>query len=383
MHDLVQLRRWLHRYPELSGNETETAERISRFLALLKPDNLLQQLGGHGVAAIFDGESPGPTIVLRCELDALPIHEGHDNAIRSVHEGTAHLCGHDGHMAIMCGVATSLARSRPEKGRIVLLFQPSEETGKGASAVLADSRFSELSPDFVFALHNLPGYALGQIIVRAGTFNCGSRGLEVRLKGVTAHAAQPETGVSPAAEMCQLVEKFSQLRLPDEFGIGFATVVGCKLGERAFGTAPGDAQIWVTLRCETEAGMTRLVDDAETLVANVTADRGIAFELAYDDVFAVTTNASVAVRILQRAADDLPVAEKAVPFRWSEDFGQFTDRFAGALFGLGAGKDVADLHQPNYAFPDELIPIGVRLFERVIRECLAVTPRNEASRLDG
>ncbi|MBE9080318.1 amidohydrolase [Romeria aff. gracilis LEGE 07310] len=236
----AQLRRRLHRQPELSGAEFQTAQQILHFFADLKPDETLTELGGTGVAFVFSGAEPGPTVLLRCELDALPIQEENTFAHRSTAAGCAHKCGHDGHMAILAAVGIQLAAQRPLRGRVVLLYQPAEETGQGAAAVIADEKFSQIRPDYVFALHNLPGQPLGQVVVRSGTFSCASRGVTITLLGKTAHAAQPETGISPAAAMCQLIDELSQL--PTRLGFGdelaFATVVGARLGEKAFGTSP-------------------------------------------------------------------------------------------------------------------------------------------------
>jgi amidohydrolase len=372
MHQsIIDLRHQLHRQPSLSGAEADTAARIRQFLTPLAPDELIEGLGGHGLACVFAGAASGPTVLLRCELDALPIQESGDCPHRSSIAGVAHQCGHDGHMAILAAVALALSRQRPACGRVVLLFQPAEETGEGAAAVLADPRFAALQPDYAFALHNVPGFPLGQVLLREGPFSCASRGMVIELSGTTAHAAQPETGVSPAAAMCRIIAGLSDLpadvRRHDE--ITFATVVGARLGEKAFGTAPGQAAVWATLRSETNAGMQGLIDHAESLVGATSAASGLQAAIRYEDVFPATVNAAAAVAIVRRAVADLPLAELARPFRWSEDFGHFTAAFPGALFGIGSGEQSADLHNPDYDFPDPLIAIAQGLFLRVIEQC--------------
>ena len=159
--ELVMLRRELHQAPEVSGEEALTAARIMEFVERLNPDRLVSGLGGHGVAAVFDSGQPGPSVLFRCELDGLPIKEISAVDWRSRTDGKGHLCGHDGHMAIVCGLGMALAARRPARGRVIVLFQPAEETGAGAAAVIADPDFSSLRPDFAFALHNLPGLPLG------------------------------------------------------------------------------------------------------------------------------------------------------------------------------------------------------------------------------
>ena len=372
----IALRHRLHQRPCLSGAEAATADQIGAFLLPLRPDQLITGLGGHGLAAVFAGAAPGPCILLRCELDALPIQElggrGHCSQIA----GVGHQCGHDGHMAILAAVAQSLARQRPRNGRVVLLFQPAEETGDGAAAVVADPRFAPLQPDYCFALHNVPGYPLGQLLLRDGPFSCASRGMAINLHGTTAHAAQPESGLSPASAMCRIIAELGDLpaAVRGEDSILFATVVGAKLGEKAFGTAPGQASVWATLRSQSDAGMQRLLTHAEALVRDAADQFGLRAEIAYQDVFPATANSDQAMAILRRAAGSQAVLELPQPFRWSEDFGHFTARFPGAMFGIGAGEHSPDLHNPDYDFPDQLIPIASSLFLQIVSQALDTPP---------
>lgn len=371
MEEIVGLRHALHQRPELPGQERETARQIVGFLSALHPEALYTELGGTGVAALFAGKAPGPTLLLRAELDALPIRELTPGPYRSLRPEVSHACGHDGHMAILAAVGRQLAARRPARGRVVLLFQPAEETGSGAAAVLGDPRFAALAPDFVFALHNLPGFPLGQVLVRDGAFAAASRGATIALAGATAHAAQPETGRSPALAMARIIEGLA--RLPAEVaggGFALATVVGAQLGKRAFGTAPGAAEIWATLRSETDQGMDRVVAYTEGLAAEQAARYGLDWSLDYDDIFAATENSPIANEVVRGCSGEGGVVELAAPFRWSEDFGRFTAIAPGALFGLGAGAGVPELHNGDYDFPDELIGPATMIFRRIIAHYL-------------
>ncbi len=368
----VELRHRLHQHPELSGYEVQTAAAVSEFFAALTPDESWHGLGGHGVAFAFDGTGPGPTLLLRAELDALPISEPNELAYRSQRAGVAHKCGHDGHMAILAALAVELAERRPSRGRVVLLFQPAEETGAGARAVVRDPRFAEIAPDFVYALHNLPGLPLGQIVVREHTMCCASTGMIVSLHGRSAHAAQPETGISPANAMCALIAIAQSLS--DRVGVGeelaFATVVGARLGDAVFGTAPDSAQVMLTLRAETDATLERMQAELEAQATAIVRAEGLTHDIAYHDVFRATTNSSEAVSRLRRAVAGMPIVELDQPLRWSEDFGRFTALAEGALFGLGAGEQTPALHDENYDFPDALIPVGAEVFSRLVESCL-------------
>lgn len=374
MDHIAALRRELHRNPELPNREAGTAARILRHFEPLKPDLTMEGLGGTGLAFVFDGAGPGPTVMLRCELDAVPIREINDFAHRSVVDGVSHKCGHEGHMAILAAVGERLAVERPRRGRVVLLYQPAEESGEGAARVVADPRFATLAPDYVFALHNLPGVPFGAVTIRPGTFSCASRGMIVTLRGRTAHASQPETGDSPARAMCELVSALDTLRDHLEFGdeLAFATVVGAFLGgEDAFGTAPADARIMATLRSETNESMARIVAFAEGLAHRLAGRDRLTCTIDYRDDFRTTVNGDEAVAIIRRAAAARPVTQLDKPYRFSEDFGRFTEVAEGAMFGLGAGEGLPELHNPDYDYPDALTPVGAELFLAIVDQCPA------------
>ncbi len=375
LSDIVRLRREFHRHPERSGCEEQTARRIESFFKRLSPDDLLIGLGGFGIAAVFDSGTKGPSVLLRAELDAVPIQEAGVRSHRSTVPSMSHACGHDGHMAILCALAAWLARCRPVKGRVVILFQPAEETGAGAASVMGDPRFAAIAPDHVFALHNMPGFPEGVVVIRAGPFCPASIGIIFRFQGRTAHAAQPETGRSPALPMCRLVDGLPRLgRNPDvPTSLPLVTVVHARLGEpEAFGMAPGSAEVMATLRSETNRGLSNLVDRGIGMAESAAAAAGVTLEIDRRSPFPATVNRERETGVVAAAADSvgLPIHRLAHPLPWSEDFGRFTARFGGALFGLGAGRAMPDLHHPDYDFPDSLIPKGCALFQSILGQLL-------------
>ena len=371
---LTGLRHSLHQIPEVSGAEEKTAAYITTYLRAYAPDRLLTGLGGHGVAAVYDGAAEGPTVMIRCELDGLPIEELSDQPYRSTHAGRGHLCGHDGHMTMVAALAEDLAAKRPARGRVVLMFQPAEETGKGAPAVVADPAFGEIAPDYAFSLHNLPGLAVGQIALCRGPANCASRGMRIRLSGRTSHAAAPQDGVSPAGAMAQLLPGLVALGGGTDLGPDYAlvTLTHARLGEATFGIAPGEGEVWATLRTVNDTRMARLIEEATALVGKVCAEQGLGHEISFDDVFEACTNNPEAVAVLQKACErvGLGVAMQDRPQRWSEDFGQFGKGAKAAMFWLGSGEDQPQLHNPDYDFPDAAIPVGAGLFRAVVSELL-------------
>lgn len=364
--DVVQataLRRALHRTPEVSGDEARTAEMMAGRMRA-RGAEVVTGLGGHGVAAVFGAGAR--CLMVRCELDALPIVETGRPEWRSGVTGVAHLCGHDGHMAILDAMAAVLARQAPGC-RVVLLFQPAEETGAGAAAVLADPRWPGLGIDMAVSLHNMPGLPLGAVALQEGPMNCASRGLRIVLEGRTAHASQPEAGRSPGLALARLIPALGALSrdLPTrDAGFRLATVTHARLGEATFGVAPGRAEINVTLRTLLDGQMAALEAEARALVAE--ASEGFDVTITVHEAFGRCVNAPEAVALLERAIDGMQRVDSGLPMRASEDFGRFGAAVPSAMFLLGSGETCPALHNPDYDFPDDLIAIGAGVFLRAI-----------------
>lgn len=382
---LTALRHALHQIPEVSGQEARTAAHITTFLQRYQPDRLITHLGGHGVAAIYDSGLSGPTVLIRCELDGLPIPEASDLPYRSTIPGNGHLCGHDGHMVMVAGLAPWLSAGVLARGRVILMFQPAEETGKGAAAVVADPRLQAFEVDYAFALHNMPGLAVGEVALCDGPANCASRGMRIVLTGRTSHAAEPQDGLSPAGVLASLLPQLDALGPGGALNEGFTltTVTHCQLGEPTFGIAPGVAEVWVTLRAATDPGMQDLIRAAEDLVTTAANGAGLGCVISYDDVFDACENHPEARDVLKSAlaTAGYPAQMQAQPQKWSEDFGQFRKAAGGteagtnsgtrcAMFWLGSGLEQPQLHNPDYDFPDTALPIGLAVFRQVITDLL-------------
>lgn len=342
------------------------------------PDEIVTGLGGTGLAVVYDSGKPGPTVMFRAELDALPIEERGEPSYRSKVAGKGHMCGHDGHMAILAATGRSFGAKRPQRGRAILLFQPAEETGAGAKAVLADPAFAALRPDYSLSLHNMPGLPLGHVWLKDGPANCASRGMRITLSGCTAHAASPETGLSPVNAVAALLPALGGLAAGtlEDGDLRRVTITHVRIGEAAFGIAPGAAEIWATLRTSTDDDMAALVETAEALVGTAAAADGLAVTIDYSDIFGHCINDPQAAAILRRAleTEGIPHAP-GQPFRASEDFGRFATVSKSAMLFLGAGKDHPALHDPRYDFPDALIGIGAGIFLAAATELLGHHPR--------
>ena len=322
---------------------------------------------------MLDSCIKGATICFRAELDALPIREANSFDYVSEADGIAHLCGHDGHTTILLGLAKWLVDNPAEwKGRVVLIFQPAEETAQGAKAILQDSRFQALKPDYIFALHNLPGFEIGSIILREGIFTSATCGIKIKLSGKTSHAAHPEAGNNPQKATLSIINCLEDLphTVCGMETPALVTIIYTRLGEIAFGTTPGEAEVMATFRTHDNQNLKNMMQKAEQMISALANAYHLNLNMEWVEEFASVVNDSGAVSMLQRAANTLNLKTLVItsPFPWSEDFSYFSQIYPSALFGLGAGENHPQLHNPDYDFPDELLPVGIRVFAELIRQ---------------
>lgn len=349
--DLRTLRQALHGCPELSGHEERTRAMLMEYLTEHTTLELCP-CGGGFYAAHREAAGTKPSIALRADFDALPLPGG----------GAAHLCGHDGHAAALCGAAAAI--DGESLGRnVFFLFQPAEETGAGALGCL--ELFQKERVDQIYGLHNLPGLPLGQVYTRTGTFACASRGITLSFVGRPTHAAYPENGLSPAPAVGRLLCALPQLSDPGRYGgITLCTVIGASMGERAFGSAAAQAEVWLTLRAERDEDLERLAQDLLHLAEALAGEYGLRFDSREQDVFPATVNhPGCARRVLELCGGELLES----PMRWSEDFGHYLRRCPGAFFGIGAGETCPPLHTAGYQYPDGLLEPSVAAFLALLR----------------
>jgi amidohydrolase len=369
---LLLLRKELHKNPEVSGKELETAKRIVAFLKNHAPDEIITEIGGAGVIAIYQGKQEGKTVLFRCELDALPIEEINTFEHRSLTNGVSHKCGHDGHMSILCGLATELSQNRPDTGRVLLLFQPAEEDGSGARKVFSDKKFALMQPDYVFALHNLPGFSKNQIVVKNGTFTCAVNSIIIKLKGVTAHAGEPEKGINPALAISSIIKEFDAIIQSDISKKDYCliTPVYIEMGKKSYGVSAGAGEVHFTVRSDSNSQMKKLEADLEKLAKSIAKEYQLECNITWTEGFQANENNKEATDNVRNAAkiNNFQLLEKETPFTWGEDFGLFTQQYPGAMFGLGSGINTPALHNPDYDFPDEIISTGISVFHQIIKK---------------
>jgi len=371
MQNLIELRHFLHQHPELSGQEKLTNRILNEWVKQTQPDHIIDKIGGYGLAAIYKGAKPGKRILIRGDIDALHIPEPNDLPYRSQNPGVSHKCGHDGHATILCGLAQWLGEQRPDQGEVVLLFQPAEETGQGAQAILNDPQFEQIKPDVAYGLHNLPGYEKGQIMVREGCFAAASFGLKLVFDGRTAHASQPETGHSPSELLAVLIHALEKRReqLKEVTPLTTFVITHAELGEETFGVAPGHAEIWLTLRSFYDKYLETMSSQIIEMCQSLAKSRLFDFSFSEHEAFAATNSDANCVKTIEQAAKnlELSVGHLEEPFRWSEDFGRFGSVCPIGFFGIGSGTEQPALHNPEFDFPDDILEIGMCMFWEIIR----------------
>ena len=373
--ELTQLRQLIHTYPEVSGTEENTARIIHEFLLSCSPTDIITHVGGYGILATWDTGKSGKTILFRAELDALPIEEFNKFAHASSNKGFSHSCGHDGHAAILCGLAQALSHKKMYSGKVILLFQPAEENGEGAKAMLADANMTTIQPDFVFALHNLPGYPMHAILIKNGSFTAAVNSIIIHLNGKTSHAAEPEHGINPAIPVAEILQESLKLDKNNIEDPNFCVItpVCVELGEKSYGISAGKASVHLTLRTWNNPDLRKLEKKIESVAKRIAKKHSIKVDFEYTQSFFANENDSDAIQIVQKSAADygLTVNSREYPFKWGEDFGLFTTKFKGCMFGLGSGEKTPALHNPDFDFPDELIETGVKTFYGIINQLLS------------
>lgn len=369
--DAISLRKYLHQHPEVSSQEKNTSAYIKEKLKDCSPDEVVV-FDNYGVAAVFNGSQAGKAVLIRGDFDALPIEEINDFEHRSVVSGVSHKCGHDGHTAILYALARKLSLEKSRRGTVILLFQPAEENGEGAKGVIQDEKFNVLKPDYAVALHNLPGYPLHSVVCKQGTFTAAANSIIIKLYGKTSHAAEPELGINPAEAMAKITQAFLSRNEPnlesEDFKI--ATPIYTTMGDKSYGVSAGYGELHFTLRAWDNDIIQAFEKECEEISQEIASQHGLRAKVEWTQSFFANQNnprVTDAIRAASKA-NGLELVHRDVPFKWGEDFGIFTEKFPGAMFGIGAGEQSPALHNPDYDFPDSLIETGCNMFYELIAE---------------
>ena len=365
--NLTEIRHTLHRLAEPSGCEVRTQQFLLDTLRTLQPTEIRTFNNSRNFLAVFDSGHDGPTTLFRADFDAVRVDETLDLPYPSETPGVAHKCGHDGHSTILLGLAEHLHLHPLEKGRTLLFFQAAEETGEGAGQLLQTGILDTYRPDRVYALHNIPGEPLGTVLCKTGSFTCSVVSCDITLHGRTSHAAEPLKALSPYPAAKAITDQLLALNQyeMDQADFRLLTLVEFRVGEPAYGVTAGHGVLRFTLRAKDDKLLQQTKVRLEEIVKRVVGTMpGLTTAIGWKEYFAASSNAADAVTQIREAAQACGLAykEKPQPFSWGEDFGLLTQQYDGALFGLGSGENQPPLHHQHFDFPDELVPIGVRLF---------------------
>jgi amidohydrolase len=370
---LVDFRKTLHSRPELSGFERDTADLICNYLNPFSPSKIKKDIGGHGVAVTFNLDKKGPHLLFRADLDALPIFENNQFEHKSSVDGVFHGCGHDGHMASLCGVAHILSNYKNRGGAVTLFFQPEEETGAGALKSIEDEYFKSLGVDYIFGWHNLPGFSEGALIVKDGIFAISSVGIKISMEGRTSHAGEPEKGLSPMNTLIKLVEFTNSFKDP---GIDYFLITPTYLnvGTVGHGSSPGIGELLLTVRATNSADLFSITDQIIEFAEIEGGQNNLKVLVEKREFFPEVNNDENLLKSLREIASssNIQVVERSEPFRWTEDFGNFTKEYRSLFWGIGAGEDYPPLHDKNFDFNDNLISKSAIIIDKILDKYLSL-----------
>ncbi|MDR9776207.1 M20 aminoacylase family protein [Rhizobium hidalgonense] len=373
--DMIAWRRDLHSHPEFGFEEKRTAAFVAQKLREFGLDEVVEGVGGTGVVGTLKRGGGNRSIALRADMDALRITEQGDKSYRSQTAGVMHACGHDGHTAMLLGAARILSEDGDFDGTVRFIFQPAEEWGKGALAMLGDGLMTRFPFDEIYGLHNMPGLAVGVFQTRVGPIMSAEDNFEIVLKGVGGHAARPHSGNEVLVAACALVTNLQTIvsRRLDPTDIGIVSVTEL-LTDGTRNALPGLARILGdarSFRPEVSAAIEkqmRLIAEGTALAHNVSA------EVTYTREFVPLLNDPALVEEAFAAARDVFPAEnikvRREPMTGSEDFARFLDHVPGCFVFLGNGEGSAPLHNPNYDFNDAGLLHGANFHASIVRRRL-------------
>lgn len=378
VQELVDVRRDLHAHPELAFEEHRTSELVARKLRDLGLE-VRTGVGKTGVVATVQGAKPGKTVMLRADMDALPIQEENETPYRSTVPGKMHACGHDCHTSILLGVARQLVRGRGElAGRVKLCFQPAEENGGGAVAMIADGVLDDPKPDATFGVHVWQDLDLGTVGVTPGPFMAAVDEFTVTVRGVGAHGAMPHTGVDPVLCLSHIVTALQSIasREVDPLAEVVVSVTQVRAGT-AFNIIPETAWMNGTTRTFDDAVWEALPGRFERIVNGIAAAHGCKAEIDYKRHNRPTVNDAAMAALAHAAAAEVVGADhvrRDVRTMGGEDFSAFLNRVPGCFIAVGS-RNVArglkhDHHHPRFDVDEACLAISAEILLRLTRRFL-------------
>jgi amidohydrolase len=373
--EIAALRRDIHAHPEIRYEEERTAKLVAAELKACGADEVVTGLGKTGVVALIKGKGASNRgIALRADMDALPIQEISELPHKSKTPGKMHACGHDGHTAMLLGAARYLSATRNFAGTAVLIFQPAEEGGAGAKAMIDDGLFTRFPIDAVYGLHNYPGLPVGEFALRAGPMMAASDTIEITVHGKGSHAARPHFSVDPVLIGSHIVTALQSIvaRGIDPLEAAVISICVFRAGDTS-NVIPQTAYLQGTARSFKTDVRDRLEQQVKKIAANIAEGFGakaeVAFERGYPVVVNETHATEFAAQIAKLVAPSGKTNTQLAPVMGAEDFAYYLEHKPGAFIFAGNGES-ASLHHPSYDFNDELIPYGISYWAKLVETAL-------------
>ena len=377
--DIMAWRQNIHEHPELMYDVHRTAAFVADRLREFGCDEVVSGLGRTGVVGVIRGNKPAAggdvkVIGLRADMDALPIEEGTNLPYASKTPGKMHACGHDGHTAMLLGAARYLAETRNFGGDAVVIFQPAEEGGAGAAAMIKDGLMDRFAIDQVYGMHNGPGLPIGSFAIRSGPIMAATDSIDIRIEGRGGHAARPHLCIDPVLAGAQLVAALQSIVSRTVDPLESAVISICEFHA-------GNARNVIAQTAELKGTIRTLKADIRTLVekrirevaAGVAQMTGTKIDIDYERGYPVTVNHISQTEIATKVAKDIAGAanvHETPPMMGAEDFAYMLEARPGAFIFCGNG-DSAGLHHPAYNFNDEAIVYGTSYWIKLVENTLA------------
>ena len=374
---IAEWRRVLHQNPEIMYDLPETMAYVAAKLRSFGCDEVVEGLGQTGVVGVIKGgKGDGPTVGLRSDMDALPILEETGVPHASVTPGKMHACGHDGHMAMLLGAAEHLCETRGFAGTTVVIFQPAEEGGAGAKAMMDDGLFERFGIDEVYGMHNYPGIPVGSFAMRAGPIMAATDIFSILVTGSGGHAARPHTVKDPVVASAQMITALQSIasRNADPLESLVVSITTIHAGD-ADNVIPERVKMTGTVRTLVPEMRDLAEQRIGEIVRGVASSMGCSAELAYERNYPVVVNhdreTAFAASIASKVVGAAQVNDQTPPVMGGEDFAFMLEDRPGAFIFTGNGEDSANLHSPHFDFNDEIIPYGTSYWVELVETRLA------------